>query len=151
MPQPHSLGAFGQDGQRKLIQSESCQGGTGSGKETQPHWRVQRSSRLSNTSLTSTLGPPTAETTALSAGGREGCRPHRGPPLDRILDDHTLGWTWWQRGEDHHFLSMFCRLGAGQLCIYHPMSSFQSSHWIRMSYFHFTNEKAEARRSHLFT
>ena len=87
MPQPHSLGAFGQDGQRKLIQSESCQGGTGSGKETQPHWRVQRSSCLSNISLTSTLGPPTAETTVLSAGGPG--RPRRGPPLDRILDDHT--------------------------------------------------------------
>lgn len=134
------------------MQSESCQGRTGSGKETQPHWRVQRSSHLSNSSLTSTLGPPTAETTVLSAGGREGCRPHRGPPLDRILDDAThWGGQWWRRGEDHHFLSIFCRLGTGQLCIYHPMSSFQSSYWIHVSYFHFTNEKVEGQRSHLFT
>ena len=33
MPQPHSLGAFGQDGQRELIQSESCQGGADQAKK----------------------------------------------------------------------------------------------------------------------
>ena len=134
------------------MQSESCQGRTGSGKETQPHWRVQRSSHLSNVSLTSTLGPPTAETTVLSAGGpgRLQASPRASTwPNSRWC--HTLGWTvvavWWGPPLPKHVL----QAGRWQLCIYHPMLSFQLSYWICVSYFHFTNEKVEAQRSHLFT
>lgn len=65
----------------------------------------------------------TTETTALSAGvyGVAASIPE-GLYLDRILDDATQwGGQWWWHGGDHHFLSMFCMPGTGQLCIYHPV------------------------------
>lgn len=123
MPYPHSLRAFGQDRGRKLIQFESCKGRTGSGKETKPHWKVQRSSHLSTTASHQPWDTGTTETTALSAGvyGVAASIPE-GLYLDRNLDDATQwGGQWWWRGGDHHFLSMFCMPGTGQLCVYQPV------------------------------
>lgn len=59
---PFSQG-FRQDGQ-ETHQFESCKGRPGSGKETRPHWRVQRSSHLCTVSLASTLGVPRRASTS---------------------------------------------------------------------------------------
>lgn len=99
-PQPLLSGLWDKTG-RKLIQFESCKERLGSGKETRPHGRVQRSSHLCTISLPSTLGIRSPAEPALLPGGWAGsCQHHCRLYLDTVLPEATeQGWWRGGRGE----------------------------------------------------